>query len=139
MITKGNSRIYMQVKSCRIRKVVRVCSIKHSMWDYDPLLHEIKPTWLDREIVGRCLGHCDTLLDVCRDPTPPKSLLTGLHAQVCKVHLRHLSRSFSVTAYYLDCSYVQYVLLFPAMSRVSAYRFPWSFGKWPVAGLKLSQ
>ena len=128
MITKGNSRIYMQVKSCRIRKVVRVCSIKHSMWDYDPLLHEIKPTWLDREIVGRCLGHCDTLLDVCRDPTPLKSLL------VC------MPRSVRFTYEILvDCSYVQYVLLFPAMSRVSAYRFPWSFGKWPVAGLKLFQ
>ena len=69
---------------------------------------------------------------------PRKSPLV-YYTWVCKVKSRDLSDSFSVTAYFLHSSYVQYVLHLPAMSRVSVYSLPWSFRKWPVAGLKLSQ
>ena len=106
------------------------------MSDCYPLLHQAEPTWLDLEIFGRCLRHSDTMMDFYRDPASSKSPL--VYAWVCKVQIRDLSRCFSVTAYSLHSPYVQYVLHFPAMS-VSAYSLSWSFGKWPVTRLKLSQ
>ena len=60
------------------------------MSDSYPLLHEAKSTWLDLEIVGRCLWHSDTLIDFYRDPALSTSPLV-CYAWVYKVHVRDLA------------------------------------------------